>query len=84
MWLRIIKRGGFYELFNSTDGQSFNPAKVILPARLTADNTVPCLSAPLQYIGVFADNGTSYGAPQVDASFDFFEFKVLPKKQETP
>lgn len=84
MWLRIIKRGGFYELFSSTDGQSFNPAKVILPARLTADNTVPCLSAPLQYIGVFADNGTAYGAPQVDASFDFFEFKVLPKKQETP
>ncbi len=78
MWLRIIKRGGLYELFNSTDGISFNPMTVIKPARLTADNTVPCLGAPLQYIGIFADNGTSFGAPQVDASFDFFEFKVLP------
>ena len=57
--------------------------KVIEPARLTADNTVPCLDEPLQYIGIFADNGTAFGAPEVDASFDFFEFTVLPKEEET-
>ena len=82
MWLRIVKRGGFYQLFSSTDGESFDPVKVILPARLTEDNTVPCLSAPLRYVGVFADNGTSFGAPQVRASFDFFEFKALPREHE--
>jgi hypothetical protein len=83
MWLRIIKRGDLYELFNSTDGESFNPMTVILPARLTDDNTVPGLDDPLKYIGVFADNGTFWGAPEVDASFDFFEFKVLSKQEET-
>jgi regulation of enolase protein 1 (concanavalin A-like superfamily) len=81
MWLRIIKRGDLYELFNSIDGESFKPMTVILPARLTDDNTVPCLDDPLEDIGVFADNGTSWGAPEVDASFDFFEFKVLPKEE---
>jgi len=81
MWLRITKRGGLYELFNSRDGISFNPMTVIEPAQLTADNTVPCLDDPLQYIGIFADNGSSFGAPEVDASFDFFEFKVLPKEE---
>jgi hypothetical protein len=83
MWLRIIKRGGFYELFNSTDGISFNPMTVIAPPRLTADNKVPCLDEPLQYIGIYANNGGSYVAPEVDASFDFFEFTVLPKQEET-
>jgi regulation of enolase protein 1 (concanavalin A-like superfamily) len=77
MWLRIIKRAGLYELYNSTDGKTFNPMNVILPARITANNTVPCLSLPLKYVGIFANNGTARGAAQVSASFDFFEFKTL-------
>jgi hypothetical protein len=82
MWLRIVKEGNVYKLFNSTDGEDFKPMKVLLPARLTTDNTVPCLKSPLKYIGIFANNGTSTSAstPQVDASFDFFEFKTLPRK----
>ena len=56
--------------------ETFNPMKVILPARLTTDNTVPCLKTPVKYVGVFASNGPAPGAAQVDASFDFFEFKT--------
>lgn len=80
MWLRLVKQGDLYKLFNSTDGENFNPMKVILPARLTEDNTVPCLKVPVRYVGILAYNGVSTGAAQVDASFDFFEFKTLSKK----
>jgi hypothetical protein len=83
MWLRIVKQGDVYKLFNSTDGENFNPMKVIPPARLTKDNTVPCLKAPVKYVGILAYNGVAKGAAQVDASFDFFEFKTLPKKRPT-
>jgi len=78
MWLRIIKRGEVYELYNSTDGKIFNPMNVILPARITKDNTVPRLSVPVKSIGIFTSNYTSTTAPEVDASFEFFEFKTLP------
>jgi regulation of enolase protein 1 (concanavalin A-like superfamily) len=79
MWLRIIKQGNLYKLFNSTDGQTYNPMKVLLPARMTNDNTVPCLTVPLKYLGVYANNGGSSTAPSVNASFEFFEFQWLSK-----
>jgi hypothetical protein len=81
MWLRIIKEDNLYKLFNSEDGEHFNPMEVIQPARLATDNTTPCLKAPLKYIGIFAGNGPARGVAQVDASFEFFEFKTLPRKQ---
>ena len=80
MWLRIVKRDNLYILSHSTDGEYYKPMKVIQPARLAKDTTVPCLNEPLKYIGIFADNGTALGAAQVDASFEFFELKILPKE----
>ena len=77
MWLRIIKKGKLYELYNSTDGKTFNPIKVILPARMTKDNTVPVLSVPIKSIGIFTSNYASDNAPEIDANFDYFEFKLL-------
>lgn len=82
MWLRITKRDNSYILSHSKDGQSFMPMKVIQPARLARDTTVRCLNEPLKYVGIFADNGTALGAAQVDASFDFFEFRILPEGRE--
>ena len=77
MWLRLIKRDGEYELYKSIDGESFIPLTALRPYRLTNDNTIPCLNAPLKSIGIIAMNGTATGAPEVDASFDFFEFQIL-------
>ena len=83
MWLRIIKRGDRYELYYSTDGKTFNPMEVLLPAVLTKDNKIPGTFFKLKYMGLFANNGSAYDTPQVDASFDFFEFKVLPVDPNT-
>ena len=84
MWLRIVKRGDIYELLNSTDGKNFNPVKAFRVSSLAKDNTVPCLTVPLKSIGIFTSNYTSATAPDVDASFDFFEFKVLSEESKMP
>jgi len=84
MWLRIIKHGNMYELYNSTDGETFNPMQVILPARMSINNTVPCLSVPIKSIGIFTSNFTSRTAPEVDASFEFFEFKLSSEEKDMP
>ena len=77
-WLRIIKRNEFYELYNSTDGENFNPLKFYRSnGNLTKDNRIPILSVPIKSIGIFTSNSNSTLAPEVDASFDFFEFKIL-------
>ena len=84
MWLRLIKRGNSCELYNSTDGETFNPLKVLLPVRITEDNTIPCPDFPFTKIGIFANNGGATGASEVDASFEFIEFKVLPVEPNIP
>jgi len=33
-------------------------------------------------VGLFAANGTNSGAPEIDASFDFFEVRALPGKAD--
>ncbi len=80
MWLRIIKRGDLCKLYNSIDGKTYNPLKILLLARLTEDNTIPCPSFPITKIGVFANYGSANGSLEVDASFEFLEFRVLPSE----
>ncbi|MBN2588635.1 MAG: DUF1349 domain-containing protein [Sedimentisphaerales bacterium] len=87
MWLRIIKRGDKCELYSSTDGEIFNPLKVdapVFPVQDTNDNIISCPSFLISKIGVFANNGDSEIAPEVDASFEFLEFKVLPIDSNVP
>lgn len=81
MWLRINKRGENYELYNSTDGKTFLPIKIF---RGSSGNIFPLLPVPIKNIGVFTSNYTSTTAPEVDASFDFFEFKALPLLSNDP
>lgn len=78
LWLRIVKRGGYCELYTSTTGQSFTPAAALVPYWGPMDHFEYWGDRPIPYVGVFAANGTAFGAPSVDASFDFFEVKALP------
>ncbi len=85
IWLRITKQGNVYVLSNSTDGKNFNPVKFYRSnSSLTKDNSVPVLSVPIKSIGIFTSNYITMTAPDVDASFDFFEFKVITKESELP
>jgi regulation of enolase protein 1 (concanavalin A-like superfamily) len=77
VWLRIIKRGGFLELYASGDGQTFAPITALVPEWGPSDNRIYWGNTEVRYIGIYADNGTAYGAPNVDASFDFFEVKAI-------
>jgi ankyrin repeat protein/beta-lactamase regulating signal transducer with metallopeptidase domain len=85
VWLRVTKRGNKYTFQTSTDGKSFVPLEsesVILrygtpflfpegePNLTWGDGTV-------RRVGFFANNGSRDGAPEIDASFDFFEVKAL-------
>ena len=83
MWLRIIKRGDLCELYNSTDGENFEPLTKWYSDG-DDENIIPCPSFPIDKIGVFANNGSAYGATQVDASFEFLEFRVLPNEPNVP
>ncbi len=84
MWLRIVKRGDLCRLYNSTDGKTFNLPKTLLQDGITDSNSIPCPSFPITKIGVFANNGNANGAPEVDASFEFLEFRVLPSEPNLP
>ncbi|MBN1507042.1 MAG: hypothetical protein JW955_09360 [Sedimentisphaerales bacterium] len=78
LWLRIVKRGEYCDLFTSTDGQSFAPPTVLATDGGPADNRVYCGNGAVQYTGLYAENGSADGATPVDASFDFFEVRALP------
>jgi regulation of enolase protein 1 (concanavalin A-like superfamily) len=82
MWLRMIKHGDLYELYNSTDGTNFNPLNVLPPDGITENNTIPCPNFPVNYIGIYSNNGNSSNGREVDASFDFFEFKTLQNETD--
>lgn len=82
LWLRIVKRGAFCELFTSTDGQSFAPPTVLASDGGPADNRVYWGDAPVSCVGLYAENGSAMDAPAVDASFDFFEVQALPAGSE--
>jgi len=82
LWLRIVKRGAFCELFTSTDGQSFALPMVLASDGGSAGNRIYWGDAAVNYVGLYAENGSAMDAPAVDASFDFFEVRALPAEPE--
>lgn len=82
VWLRIVKRGAFCELFASTDGESFTPLTALVPEFGPADHRVYWGDAEVAYVGLYAGSGTTTNPPSVEASFDFFELKALPALDE--
>lgn len=82
VWLRVIKRGNEYTFHISPDGKSFVPVQSPLRDRsgLFDGAVVKWGDGTVKRVGIFANNGSSTDAPQIDASFDFFEVKGLPAR----
>ncbi|NQT83632.1 tetratricopeptide repeat protein [bacterium] len=79
VWLRITKRGRRYTFSTSLDGETYLPTRypesdftrLFQRAAFWGDGTV-------KQVGLFAKNGSGTEAPEIDASFDFFEVRSLP------
>jgi hypothetical protein len=69
IWLRVRKSGNWYTFSSSLDGKSFNERG----AYAWGDGLV-------KRVGILATNGLPSKAPEIDASFDFFEVKAAPAK----
>lgn len=67
VWLRLTKRGNRYEYAASSDGESFR-----VFGEMEWDGEPPT------WIGLVAKNSAGSGAPEIDASFDFFKVRELP------
>jgi len=67
VWLRLAKRGNRYEYAASNDGKSFR-----------AFGEVEWDGGPPKWIGLVAKNSSGSGAPEIDASFDFFKVRDVP------
>jgi len=77
IWLRMTKRGNQYTFSASVDGKSFVPLESPLVDRLgVLDGGVQWGDGTVKRVGLYANNA-SRGAPEIDASFDFFEVKAL-------
>jgi len=64
LWLRITKRGDRYEYSSSADGESYQ-----------SHGELPWGDGSPKWIGLVAKNGSNSSAPEIDASFDFFEVR---------
>lgn len=67
VWLRLTKRANRYEYAASSDGKSFR-----------AFGEVEWDGEPPKWIGLVAKNSAGSGAPEIDASFDFFKVRHVP------
>lgn len=70
-WLRVTKRGNRYTVSTSFDGRLFQRGDVFA----WGNGTVKC-------VGLFAKNGSGTSAPEVDASFEFFEVRAVPSSPD--
>jgi uncharacterized protein (TIGR03067 family) len=65
-WLRVTKRGKFYQYAYGTDGENF-----------TVVGEEPWGNGEPKWVGIFAKNGGNPLAAEIDAQFDFFEVRSL-------
>jgi regulation of enolase protein 1 (concanavalin A-like superfamily) len=73
-WVRLTKRGNRYEYAISTDGKAF-----------TVHGEVEWGDGSPQQIGLLAKNGGNKDASELDAAFEFFEFRApVPGPPFTP
>jgi len=79
-WLGLTKRGNRYEFFTSFDGKSFVHCTDPISGhgRPLANGQLPWGDGEVRMAGVYVSAGTGTGAPETDASFEFFEVKALP------
>ncbi|MHC4111897.1 MAG: redoxin family protein, partial [Planctomycetota bacterium] len=73
VWLRVTKSGSWYTFSTSIDGKSFRNRG----AFAWGDGLV-------KRVGILAINGLPSKAPEINASFDFFEVRTVPPKPVRP
>jgi len=66
VWLSITKRDNRYEVSISLNGRFFRSHDIF-----------PWGDGAVKQVGLFAKNGAGSQAPEIDASFDFFEVRAL-------
>jgi tetratricopeptide (TPR) repeat protein len=82
VWLRIIKRGNRYTLYTSPDGDTFLPmTPMILDLAGVFQGYAVWGDGSVRRVGLLANNGSGPVAPEIDASFDFFEVRSLLAEQ---
>ena len=69
-WLRVTKRGKLYEYAYSADGESYT----VVGEKLWGDGSP-------KSVGLFAKNGLTPVAGDIDAQFDFFEARSLTEDE---
>ncbi|MHC4692964.1 MAG: M56 family metallopeptidase [Planctomycetota bacterium] len=84
-WLRMTKRGDRYQFLSSVDGKSFVPFNAPADPHGTpmTSGTLPWGDGSVDKIGLFAGNGLDSQAPEIDASFEFFEVRVFQVEAES-
>jgi len=77
-WLRMTKRGDRYQFLSSMDGKSFVPFNAPTDPHGTpmTSGTLPWGDGSVKKIGLFVGNGLDSEAPEIDASFEFFEVRI--------
>jgi tetratricopeptide (TPR) repeat protein len=81
--LRVAKKGNRYTFSTSYDGKAFTQR--IHPLNYETGQFhrgIAWGDGSVRRIGLFAINGPASGAPEIDASFDFFEVRSLPTEAE--
>lgn len=73
LWLRLTKRGDRYAVAFSTDGNRFEWQR-----------DFGWRDAAPKMLGLNANNGPRSGAPEIDASFDFFEVRAPEASELVP
>jgi hypothetical protein len=77
IWLRIAKQGNIYKFSTSLDGKEFLPAvEPVIDRTGLFQGFVKWGDGAPEHVGLWALTG-SEEAPEVDASFDFFEIRAL-------
>ena len=77
LWLRITTKNGAYQFSVSADGNLFQICGSQPWGRRNG------LESP-QWVGLMAINGPDQAAPNIDASFDYFEVRRLETRQHYP
>jgi beta-xylosidase len=83
LWLRVTKRRNRYTFSTSHDGETFTSRNwPINHETARFHDGIAWGDGSVQQVGLFAVNGWRSRAPEVDASFDFFEVRSLPSGTE--
>jgi tetratricopeptide (TPR) repeat protein len=84
VWLRVTKRGNRYTFSTSLDGSTFLPKTCTFgDSKGLFQGDVIWGDGSVKQVGLFAMNGSGIRAPEIDASFDFFEVRAISGDTET-